>query len=328
MKAIVFDRIGQPLDILYLAELRLPEAKDNTVLVKMLAASIDAGDLCRLAEPRSGRSEPQLRQRVAGNHGVGIVRESGPGVAIKPGTMVAFCYHGSWAEYAAIPAQWLLPLPHDFPIGKGSQVFQLMFAWDLLEHAQVGPGQWLAIIAGYSPISMLVLQFARSRGVNVIAIVDESRPDLDLRTLGAAGVIDLSGHPRQLRSNVMDITAGKGVDAVVNSVGGPTMVELEQSMTAAARLVINGGEHAHCGGPRILDQSVVRVRPHPHIHRRLSAPPQAHDHQVLLKVAEIAGHAGFRVPLSGAHFLDDFKAAIGKSLQEPGHGKRLFKISA
>src|SRR5258708_32587286 len=155
----------------------------------MVSAPISPGDFLFIENLYPEPKEPKFPQQIAGNHGAGIVTKVGKNVRAEVGSYVAFSYYNSWAEYAAIPAAWLMPLPRRFAPEKAGQFFNLITAWDLLTEARVRAGDWLALTAGNSTVSMMALQFAAARGANVISIV--RRPQSDLKSLGAAEVIAL-----------------------------------------------------------------------------------------------------------------------------------------
>jgi NADPH:quinone reductase-like Zn-dependent oxidoreductase len=116
MKAIVFDRIGPPLEVLQLRDVRIPEIGDQEVLVKMTAASINPGDFLFIQNLYPDPKRPHFPQQIAGNHGAGIITRVGKEVSLQPGTFVGFSYYNTWAEYVALPVEWLIPLPSDYPI--------------------------------------------------------------------------------------------------------------------------------------------------------------------------------------------------------------------
>jgi NADPH2:quinone reductase len=111
MKAIVFDKIGSPSDVLRLSDVPVPEVAEGEVLVKMIAASINPGDFLVIQNLYPDPKKPHFPGQIAGNHGAGIITKTGKNVSLKPGTLVAFSYYNTWAEYAAVPAEWLIPLP-------------------------------------------------------------------------------------------------------------------------------------------------------------------------------------------------------------------------
>ena len=73
MKALVFDRIGHPLDVLRLEDVPVPAVKDGEVLVRMAAASIKPGDFLFTHNLYPDPKKPKFPRQVAGNHGAGYI---------------------------------------------------------------------------------------------------------------------------------------------------------------------------------------------------------------------------------------------------------------
>ncbi|WP_342234530.1 quinone oxidoreductase family protein [Inquilinus sp. OTU3971] len=326
MKALVFDRIGSPLDVLYLTDLPMPQPKDGEALVRMVAAPISPGDFLFVENLYPEPKKPQFPQQIGGNHGMGVVEAVGRNVTVAVGTPVAFSYYNSWAEYAAVPAEWLMPLPRDFPVEKGSQFFNLITAWDLLEAARPQPGSWLALTAGYSTVSIMTQQFAKQRDVHVLSVARRARKDLDLRTMGAAAVIDLSAASESIGEQVMAITGGNGIGALIDSVGGPVTGELIRSMGFGGHVVINGGMSPDRFELHNFDVLLKGLEIRAHVYRYFFDPPKASDAYVLREIAGIAGRPEFSVPVGGMHSLEEFTTAIGESVRNPGKGKRFFRM--
>ncbi|MER9264802.1 alcohol dehydrogenase catalytic domain-containing protein [Mesorhizobium sp. M0410] len=89
MKAIVFDAIGSPRDVLYMDDLPIPRIGDGEVLVRMVSASINPGDFLFIQDLYPEPKKPHFPRQVAGNHGAGIVEAVGADVLLEPGTLVA-----------------------------------------------------------------------------------------------------------------------------------------------------------------------------------------------------------------------------------------------
>lgn len=171
MKAIVFDEIGLPQDVLYLSEVPTPQINDGEALVRMISSSINPGDFLFVQNLYPEPKKPKFPAQIAGNHGAGIVERVGANVSVKPGTLVGFSYYNTWAEFAAVPAEWLVPLPANYPAERAAQLMSAITARDLVADSGLQPGQWLAVTAGYSLVSTMVLQFAVLKGINVVPIV-------------------------------------------------------------------------------------------------------------------------------------------------------------
>jgi NADPH:quinone reductase len=356
MKAIVFDKIGSPSEVLRLAELPVPEINDDEVLVKMVSASINPGDFLFIQNLYPEPKRPHFPEQIAGNHGSGIIAKVGKKAALKPGTFVAFSYYNTWAEYAAVPAEWLIPLPSEYPIEKAGQLVNPITAWDLLSETGVRPGQWLALTAGNSTTATMVSQFAKHKKVNVISIV--RRPTQDLKALGASAVIELSSlsgpdfdpsrsaPPRiaetrslprsgqtigllaqSVSEQIMKITQNQGVNGVIDCVGGPLAGELIRSLAIGGQFVIYGGFSPEKFELHNFDILMKGSTIESHIYRYFFAPPKESDHEVLSQIIEIFGRPEFVIPIGGVHPLDDFKSAIDETLNRPERGKHFFKMA-
>lgn len=326
MKAIVFDAIGSPRDVLYMDDLPMPRIGDGEVLVRMVSASINPGDFLFIQDLYPEPKKPHFPRQIAGNHGAGIVEAVGANVLLEPGTLVAFSYYGSWAEYAAIPAEWLIPLPADYPVERAGQMVNPITAWDLLTDSRVRPGQWLAVTAGYSSISTMVMQFAQRRGINVIALVRRSHQSFDLKTLGASAILDLSDLKASIREAVMDITGGAGLNGIIDNVGGPVSGELIRTLALGGQMVINGGMSAERFELHNFDVLLSGVEIRASIYRYFFSPPAEADRPVLREIIDIFGQPGFHVPVGGLHALTEFKLAVANSLDRADLGKQIFRM--
>ncbi len=326
MKAVVFDKIGHPLDVLYLADVPVPEIKDDEVLVKMIAASISPGDFLFIGNLYPEPKKPHFPRQIGGNHGVGIVERAGGNPSVKPGDLVVFSYYNSWTEYVAVPAEWLMPLPTGFPLEKGGQFFNLITAQDLVRDSQVGPGQWLALTAGHSALSMMALQFAKLRDVNVISVVSRTHERVDLKALGATEVIDLSVNSKNIGQQIMEITQNKGINGLVDNVGGPVTGELIRSIVLGGRVIINGGMSAEHFELHNFDVLLKGLEIKGHVYRYFFTPPPEGDKEFIREIAAGSGRPSFEVPIGGLHALEDFGAAVDATIRNSGRGKHLFRM--
>jgi NADPH2:quinone reductase len=326
MKAIVFDRIGSPLKVLQLRDVPVPEIGDNAVLVQMIAASINPGDFLFIQNLYPDPKKPHFPQQIAGNHGAGIIAKVGKEVSLKPGTFVAFSYYNTWAEYAAAPAEWLIPLPSNYPIEKAGQLVNPITAWDLLNQSRVGPEQWLAVTAGHSTVATMVLQFANLKKVKVICIVRRRNKNLDLKALGASAVIELSSLSENVGKRVMEITENSGVNGVIDCVGGPLLGELLRNTALGAQIIIYGGYSSEKFDLHNFDVLMKDSTIKSYVYRYFFTPPPAGDRQLLQEITDVSGQADFKVPVARLHPLEDFRTAIYESVNHSENGKRFFQM--
>lgn len=330
MKAVVFDEIGDPVSVLKLAEKPVPEIGDNEALVKLTAASINPGDFLFIQNLYPEPKKPVFPQQTGGFYGAGIVARAGRNVRIPEGSHVAFGYYNAWADYAAVPQDWLIPLPADYAPEKAAQLFNLFTAWDLLAQTKTQAGQWLAVTGGNSTVSAMIFQLARQRGIRVIAIVRRRIAAVALEKLGVETVIETNDLPADLSggigTRIAAITGGKGLAGVIDCVGGPLLSGLVKAMALNGQAVIYGGYSSETFALHNFDILMSGVTLGSYIYRYFFTPPtpeQAAEHPAL--IAASAG-ADFWLPFGGWHRLEDFRTAIGETAARPEAGKRFFSM--
>lgn len=177
----------------------------------------------------------------------------GKRVAFEVGTLVAFSYYNTWAEYAAVPAEWLIPLLSNSPVSVAAQFFNAITAWDLVHEAAVQPGQWLALTAGNSAVSTMVLNFAKLRKINVISIVRRAQSQPDLKAWGAAEIIELTRPSTDLADRIIEITHRNGLSAVIDCVGGPLAASDRALLEEIAKVSAKPEFNVRIGGFHTLD---------------------------------------------------------------------------
>lgn len=324
MQAITFNRIGAPEEVLQLSEVSIPAIKDNEVLIRTTAGSINPGDFLFIQNLYPEPKKPVFPLQIAGNHGSGIIEKVGKDVSLQPGSHAAFSYYNTWAEYVAVPAEWLIPLPAEYPAELGSQFVNLITAWDLLKQSGVKPGQWLVLTAGNAAVSKLVAQLAKQQGIPVISIVRSVKQAQLLESLGATVVIDLSVERENVTQRIMEISGNKGVKGIIDNVGGPVTGELLRCVDFDSKLIINGGMSAEKYTLHNFDVLLKGLQIQSHVYRYFFTPPLPEDVATLKEIAAIS--ANFASNVSGIHALEDFKTAIEESIRFPEKGKQIFKM--
>ncbi len=326
MKAIVFEKIGPPLEVLQLRDIPVPEIRDDEVLIKMTSASINPGDFMFIQDMYPEPKKPHFPQQIAGNHGAGVITKVGKNVLLKPGMHVGLSYYNTWAEYAAVPEEWLVPLPADYPLEKSGQLMNAITAWDLIVDSRVKPGQWLVLTAGNSTVATIALQMAKLKGIKIISIVRRALAELNLVALGASDVIELSSSPQNIVERVMAITQNKGVNGVVDSVGGPLLGELIRTLAIGGQTIVYGGLSPEPFRIHNFDLLLKVAEIRSNAYRYFFTPPQPDDKEVLSEIVDVFGQTDFKIPLGGLHPLEDFRTAVFETLNHPERGKRLYKM--
>lgn len=328
MKALVFDQVGPPLDVLELRDVPLPPRASGDVLVKISVASINPGDFLFIQGLYPPPKIPELPQQVAGTGGsVGVVTDSGGAEALPPGTPVFFSYLNGWAEYAAVPAQWLIPISPRFGATKAAQLGNIITAWDLLEMSGVRRGQWLAVTAANSSVASMVTQFARHLEVRVLCIVRRAQPDLDLREMGASAILELDGLDMPIDEAVANAIGHAPIDAVVDCVGGPLLSALVRSAGMGAQIVIYGGFSPERFELHNFDLLLKAADIRSYAYRYFFDPPPPQDRPRLEQIMEMAARDDFRVRVGGLHPVNDFRVAISDTIERPERGKHYFELA-
>jgi NADPH:quinone reductase-like Zn-dependent oxidoreductase len=322
MKALFFDREGDPQEVIYLKETAIPEPKENEVRVKWLGSPVNPAD--SLFIQGKYRFKAQFPQ-IAGLEGAGIVDAAGDNIQLPKGTLVAFLSKNAWAEYVIVHKDELYILPADFPKEKAVQfVLNPVTAWGLLKRAGVKSGDWLLLSAGNSMVSLIITQIARTWGVQVISTVRNSDYTARIKELGAVEVIDT--FKESIVQRVNEITGGKGVMAAIDAVGGETGTQLAQSLAVNGKLIAYG----------VLSADPVQVHNSLLVYKNismvgfgvrgflesLSAEEKQHMTQSLI---EILSADNFKMDVAKSYSLDNFADALKANASGPVNGKIILK---
>ena len=267
MRAVGFHEHG-PLDNLELLEVPVPEPGPDEVLVAVEAASLNHQDLFAVREldqyvpeyPFWGGGDMAGTVAALGDRVEGWT--AGDRVVVDPTVTCGTCSacrrgeqsmcedyevfgehrHGGFAEYAAVPARNLHPVPEHVdwataaaaPMAAGT-------AWRaLLTRADLEPYESLLVVGATGGVGHLAVQIAREVA-NVDALYATTSTDEKaafLRGLDVDHVIDYTEEAFDRR--VWELTDGAGVDVVYDNVGGETWVPAMRSLGKGGRLVTSG----------------------------------------------------------------------------------------
>lgn len=322
MKALMFDRVGLPIDVVELRERPEPIPGPGEALVRVLLSPIIPGDALFTQGLYPEPVRPRFPGETAGNYGVGVVEAVGSGVALPVGGLVTAMHRGLWAQAAAVPAARLVPLPRTYRHDLGAEFMNLVTAWDLLEMARVTRGQWLAVTAGHSTVAILLTQFARALGVKVLSIVRKWRPATDLKALGAQAVLALN-ETSDLHEAVLQITGG-GLHGVVDCVGGPDFAALARGLRLGSRAVIYGGFSAEPFSLHNFDilLNVLEIRSY--VYRYFFNPPPPEEEGRVRQILALSEHLDLRIPETGRYRLEDYGQAFAETASSAEPGRRYF----
>lgn len=181
---------------------------------------------------------------IMGEEFAGVVADVGDGVTdVKAGDRVAASNleRGGFAEYAVAPARRIVELPADVGLDRAAAFFVVAHtAYHLLFSAfDLKPGHRVLVHAISGGVGSMVTQMAVNAGAKVIGTTYSPHKMQQALDLGAERVIDRSRH--DFVQEVMEHTHGRGVDLVVDSLGGETMWRSFDALAFYGR-VVNIGE--------------------------------------------------------------------------------------
>ncbi len=241
MRAIVFEKFGEPEDVLAIRDVDMPNPAAGEVRVRMLAAPVNPSDL--LSVRGQYARLPEL-PATPGFEGVGIVESAGPGLYGKllVGKRVAALNSttGSWAEFAIVTAKQAVPLPRRLPLEQAAMFFVNPATAFILTRKllAVPAGEWLLQTAAGSALGRMVIRLGRRFGFKTINVVRRTEQVAELKALGADVVIVHEGG--DLRKQVIEATCGTGVRYAIDPVGGATGSAVVSCLAAGARLLLYG----------------------------------------------------------------------------------------
>jgi NADPH:quinone reductase len=211
-----------------LREAPAPQAGNGQLLVKVRAASLNRGELIRgpVGITRPGPAKPM------GNDGAGEVVGSGERVMGRlPGAM---------AEFAVMEAKDAIPVPPNLSWEEAAAIpITFLVVYDMLaQQGNLKAGEWLLVTGISSGVGVAALLAAKAIGAKVIGTSGSSQKLSALRKLGLD--VGIETRKPDFHDAVMQATGGKGVNLVVNNVGGTLFAE-------TIRVLGYEGRHATVG---------------------------------------------------------------------------------
>ena len=218
MKAIQVQKTGGP-EVLTLVDLPVPKAKANEAVVKIAASGVNFIDVYF----REGRY-PAALPFTDGQEASGTVAEVGSDVkSVKVGDRVAYSnVMGSYAEYAAVPADRLVGVPDKITDQQAAAaMLQGMTAHYLINTTYPLKKSETALIhAAAGGVGLLLVQMAKNIGAHVIGTVGTEEKAKMAREAGADDVILYT--TQDFEAETKRLTGGKGVHVVYDGVGKST----------------------------------------------------------------------------------------------------------
>ena len=218
MKAIEITEPGGP-EVLVQADFDRPTIMTGHVLVKVRAAGVNRPDIVQrkgLYPPPPGASD------IPGLEIAGVIEEVGEGVsALQVGDAVcALVTGGGYAEYCLAPVETILPIPPGLSFAEAAALPETFFTvWsNLFMRAGLQAGESLLVHGGSSGIGTTSIQLAKAFGATVYTTAGRDEKTGFCLLLGADAAINY--RTEDFVSRIDELTKGKGVNVVLDMVGG------------------------------------------------------------------------------------------------------------
>jgi NADPH2:quinone reductase len=252
-RAIRLDRIGGP-EVLRLEQVEVDDPGPGEARVRHSYVAVNFIDVYH----RIGRYPLPLPSGL-GSDAVGVVEAVGSGVNdIKVGDRVGYLGgpQGAYSDVRVMPADLLIPLPDGVSDRTASTLMMKGMTAQYL-FRQVYPlqgGETILYHAAAGGVGLIACQWARALGVTMIGTVSTDEKAAIAKANGCAHTIVTSREDTAKR--VREITAGKGVPVVYDSVGKDTLMASLDSLQTRGTLVSNGTT----SGPVILDTHLLAIK--------------------------------------------------------------------
>jgi putative PIG3 family NAD(P)H quinone oxidoreductase len=221
VRAIEISAFGGP-EVLRLTERPVPEPASGEVLIRVAAAGVNRPDLVQ----RQGKYPPPPGvSDLPGLEVAGVVEAVNPSLPTgrwRPGDRVmALVAGGGYAEFVSVPEPQCLPIPGALSMVEAAGMPETFFTvWtNVFERGQLEPGETLLVHGGASGIGTTAIQLAAARDSRVFATAGTAEKCAACERLGAARAINY--RTEDFAAVVRELTGGRGVDVILDMVGGP-----------------------------------------------------------------------------------------------------------
>ena len=235
MKALVAQELSGPAGLVYTD---VPDpANPDQVIIDVGAAGVCFPDLLLLRGEYQMRLDPPF---VPGMEVAGVVRSAPQSSGFTAGQRVsAFTMLGGYAEQVAVAPDAVVSTPADIDDASAASLlgnyYTMQFA--LQRRGALHPGETVLVLGSAGGVGTAAVQIAKAMGATVIAMVHRPGAVEFVESLGADAVLPLTDG---WRDAVLAHTGGRGVDMVVDPVGGPAFDDAIRVLATEGRLLVIG----------------------------------------------------------------------------------------
>jgi synaptic vesicle membrane protein VAT-1 len=249
MKQIWITRTGGP-EVLEVREAPDPEPGEDQVRIRVAASGVNFADT--MARIGLYPDAPKI-PCVVGYEVAGTVERIGKRVtAFAEGDRVmALVRFGGYSDVVVAPAQQVVKIPNSLSFEKAAALpVNYLTAWIMLiTLGNVQPGERVLVHAAAGGVGQAALQICKHRGAEVFGTASPGK-HARLRELGCAHTIDYTS--QDFAAEVARLTGGRGVDIVLDAIGGKALAKSYASLAPLGRLFSFGGSAFSSGGKRKL----------------------------------------------------------------------------
>ncbi len=255
MKYVAFAQPG-PSEVLFVAERPRVTPQSTEVVIEVEAAGVARADTLQRKGhyPAPPGASPYLGLEVAGT-----VVETGSAVrGVAAGDrVVALCNGGGYAEYVAVPEGHVLPLPRTWSFVEGATLPENAFTVfdNLVVRARMQRDDVVLVHGGTSGIGSTAIMFTRAFGARAIATAGTPEKCAATLDIGADAAIDYRAE--DFVERVLALTDGRGVDIVLDIVGGEYVARDLRALAVEGRIACiatASGTHAELDLSRLLQR--------------------------------------------------------------------------
>ncbi|GAB3652789.1 NAD(P)H-quinone oxidoreductase [Echinicola sediminis] len=237
MKAIVITEPGKP-EVLQVQERDIPKPQAHEVLIKVVAAGINRPDIIQrkgfYPAPKDAPAD------IPGLEVSGTITAMGPEVKnFELGDEVcALISGGGYAEYVCAPAAQCLPVPDGVSLIDAASLPETFFTvWNnVFDIAQFEAGETVLVHGGSSGIGVTAIQMIKAMGGKVLVTAGSEEKCAFCESIGAKRAIHYN--EEDFEKAVLDYTSQKGVDIVLDMIGGAYSLKNVNLLKAYGRLVM------------------------------------------------------------------------------------------
>ncbi|MFI9289280.1 NADPH:quinone oxidoreductase family protein [Streptomyces werraensis] len=297
MQAWQVHELGEPGEVMHLADVGRPAPGEGQVLLRVRAANINFPDalMCR--------GQYQVRPPLPFTPGVEICGETEDGRRVIANPALPY---GGFAEYAVADAAALLPAPDALDDAEAAALhIGYQTAWFALHRrARLEAGETLLVHAAAGGVGSAAVQLGKAAGATVIGVAGGADKAAVARDLGCDVVIDR--REQDVVAAVKEATGGRGADVVFDPVGGEAYSQSAKTVAFEGRIVIVGFASGTIPSPGLnhaLIKNYAILGLHWGLYNTKNPKLVQHCHEQLTELAArgaIKPLVSERVPLAGA----------------------------